>query len=243
MHTQSNCTHHDNFARSLPNALDQVILEAVVDHDLLNEIIRDEVLFNSSMKMPFHASEVLADFKAQVQQWIAFEKQQIGTGRETEAAKLGTVFIVWFSLWDVWYLSGANLEMARTAIRKTLDVLFEQLDTLAENWSSKIRVIMPEAVDITFLPAWSRTRTTPGGSDLQAVDQRNAVLLVEQWNHILDRRASRWSKGDIYIYNINDWLLDQIRQAQLASHEMVEYVFLCNTCPLREHYFPIQDIR
>lgn len=199
-------------------------MEAVIDHELLNQTIRDNDLFNSSVKAQIHASETLADFKAQVQQWIAFEKQQIGTGREIEDERLGTIFIVWFSIWDIWYLSEVNLDVAQVALRKSVDIFFEQLDILADNWPSQTRFILPEAVDITLLPAWRRLRTTPGGSDMQAVGQRNAVLLVEQWNRVLDMRASRWDKGEIYVYNVNDWMLDQIREAQLSSHQMVEYV-------------------
>lgn len=75
---------------------------------------------------------------------------------------------------------------------------------------------MPGAFDCTFLPAWQNLRTGPTGSDLHADDQRNVVLFVEQWNLALDMRATRWTKGEIYIYNTNDWLLEQLLEQQLS---------------------------
>ena len=67
------------------------------------------------------------------------------------------------------------------------------------------------------------------GADPFSEDQRNAALLVEQWNLALEKRARRWKKGQIYIHDIHSWLLDQIRQNQLkntkwssTSHDIVE---------------------
>jgi len=166
--------------------------------------------------------EPLADFRAQVQQWLRLEKQQFGTSRMETSERSGTVFAIWFSLWDLWYYSGVDLSDAQLAVTKTIDAFFEQLDLLAENWPFDLKVIVPYAIDMTFLPGWQMKRTGLSGPDVLAVNQRNAVTLVRQWNQALATRFSRWGKGEVYLYNTFDWLLDQVREQQLFSQQMAD---------------------
>ena len=169
--------------------------------------------------MDYGIAEPLADLKTQVQQWLKFEKQQYDNSRVKGLERNGTVFTMWFSLWDLWYYSEKTIDEAEVAVLKTLDTLFEQLDLIAENWPSEMKIIIPEAIDTTFLPGWFSLRTGPRGTDPHGECQRNAVLLVEQWNRALDMRATRWTGGSMYIYNTNEWLLDQVREQQLyTSH-------------------------
>lgn len=174
-------------------------------------------LSNSTLVTDFEIAEPLADLKTQVQQWLKFEKEQYGNSRVSEVERNGTVFTIWFSLWDLWYYSEKTIEEAEVAVTKTMDSLFEQLDLIAENWPSELKIIMPEAIDATFLPGWHSIRTGPLGSDPQGESQRSAVLLTEQWNRALDMRATRWNQGSMYIYNTNEWLLDQVREQQLFT--------------------------
>jgi len=216
---QISCTHHDNFARSLPHSWDSGYSGAVVDSNLLNTTMMNTTSSNSSSKTEYELAEPLADLKTQVQQWLKFEKQQYDNSRVKKVERDGTVFTMWFSLWDLWYYSGKAIEEAMVAVIKTLDTLFEQLDLIAENWPLEMKIIIPEAIDTTFLPGWHSIRTGPHGSDPHGECQRSAVLLVEQWNRGLDMRAARWNGGSMYIYNTNDWLLDQLREQQLfTSH-------------------------
>ena len=141
--------------------------------------------------------------------------------RETE--RKGTIFTVWFSLWDLWYYSNKTRDEASKAIEETVDTLFEQLNEVAKQWSGEVKVVMPEAIDPTFLPGWTAMRTGPNGNDKTADDQRNAVRLVEQWNAALDDKASRWDRGQLYIYNTNEWLLDQVREQQLVVGDMSDH--------------------
>ena len=161
--------------------------------------------------------EPAADLRTQVQQWLAYEKTQFGTSRSKEEEKQGTIFSIYFSIWEIWYFSGGVYSNAQVAVTKSIDSLFEQLNLIAENWTSDLKIVFLNAVDLTFLPSWRKVRTGPYGSDPSSEDQRNAVLLVDQWNLALEKRASRWNKGQIYIYDINDWLMDQIRQDQLKA--------------------------
>lgn len=166
---------------------------------------------------------MLSDLKTQVKQWLRFEKKQYTSSRVRAKEKRGTIFTVWFSLWDIWYYSQLSTDDASKAIAQSIDTLFEQFGIIADNWPSGAKIILPEAMDPTFLPGWSMQRTGPAGSDHRADDQRNAIELVKQWNAALDQRASDWQKGQIYIYNTNDWMLDQVREAQLVIGDMVDH--------------------
>ena len=175
----------------------------------------DSGILNSTVNKSKIAEEPLADLKTQVQQWIRFENKQRMSSRTRETEKKGTIFTVWFSLWDLWYYSNKTQAEASEAIEETVNTLFEQLDLVAEHWGSRMKIVMPEAIDPTFLPGWLAKRTGPAGNDKNADDQRNAVLLVQQWNSALDNKARFWDKGDLYIYNTNGWLMDQVREQQL----------------------------
>ncbi|KAL8881059.1 MAG: hypothetical protein Q9198_001656 [Flavoplaca austrocitrina] len=207
------CNHHDNFARSLPTAPTTELRGAVVNSAVLNRTL------------PTGHGEVvmLPDLKTQVSQWLRFEKKQYTSSRMREKEKRGTIFTVWFSLWDIWYYSQLNSDEASKAIEESIDTLFEQLGVICDHWPMGAKIILPEAMDPTFLPAWSMKRTGPAGSDHSAEDQRNAIQLVKQWNIALDARASEWDKGQIYMYNTNDWMLDQVREAQLVTGDMMDH--------------------
>ncbi|KAL8729351.1 MAG: hypothetical protein Q9181_005038 [Wetmoreana brouardii] len=166
---------------------------------------------------------MLSDLKTQVRQWLRFEKKQYTSSRMRAKEKRGTIFTVWFSLWDIWYYSQLSGGDASEAIDQSMDTLFEQLGIIADNWPLGAKIILPEAMDPTFLPGWSVKRTGPAGSDHRADDQRNAIQLVKQWNSELDQRASNWRKGQIYIYSTNDWMMDQVREAQLVIEHMADH--------------------
>lgn len=173
-------------------------------------------ILNQTWNRGHEAEEPLADLRTQVQQWIRFEKSQYMSSRIRETERKSTIFTVWFSLWDLWYNSSKTPDEASKAIEGTIDTLFEQLNEVAKHWSGVVKVVMPEAIDPTFLPGWMATRTGPNGNDKTGDDQRNAVQLVEQWNEMLDNKASKWDRGQLYIYNTNEWLIDQVREQQLA---------------------------
>lgn len=180
-------------------------------------------VLNKTFNKGKEAEEPLADLRAQVRQWIKFEKSQYMSSRIRETERKGTVFTVWFSLWDLWYYSNKTKDEASKAIEETVDTLFEQLNEVAKHWSGDVKVVMPEAIDPTFLPGWMATRTSPNGNDKTADHQRNAVRLVEQWNDALDHKASEWDRGQLYIYNTNEWLLDQVREQQLVRGDLSDH--------------------
>ncbi|KAL8807330.1 MAG: hypothetical protein Q9200_004722 [Gallowayella weberi] len=166
---------------------------------------------------------MLSDLKTQASQWLRFEGKQYTSSWLRVQEKRGTIFTVWFSLRDIWYSSQLNDNDASGAIRQSVDILFEQLDTIADSWPTGAKIILPEAMDPTFLPGWSMKRTEPGGLDDRGDEQRNAIQLVRQWNAARDRKASGWDKGQIYIHNTNDWMLNQVREAQLVVGDMIDH--------------------
>lgn len=178
---------------------------------------------NKTFNKGKEAEEPLADLRTQVQQWLKFEKSQYMSSRIRETERKGTIFTVWFSLWDLWYYSNKTKDEASAAIKETVDTLFEQLNEVSKHWSGEVKVVMPEAIDPTFLPGWATIRTGPNGNDKTADDQRNAVRLVQQWNDAIDNKASNWDRGQLYIYNTNEWLVDQVREQQLVVGELSDH--------------------
>lgn len=201
---QIGCSQHDNFARSLPS-LGSRYTSPVIDSSLLDGISNSET----------EEAQPLPDSKTQVAHWMRLEREQYSIAHPPDLERDRTIFTICFSLWDLWYFSKGTKEEASEAVNRTMDALFGQLDVIAEHWSSRVKVIMLEAIDPTFLPGWQATRTGPFGSDQKADDQRNAVCLVKQWNKALNDRASIWKRGDLYISRTNEWLLDQVREQQL----------------------------
>lgn len=180
----------------------------------------DSSLLDNISTFEYEAVYPLADLKTQVAQWIRFERERSSIGRGHDFKRDGAIFVVWFSLWDLWYFSKKTKDEASEAVDRTMDTLFEQLDVIAEHSSSRVRVIMPDAIDPTFLPGWRATRTGLFGSDRRADDQRNAVRLVKKWNKALDDRAATWKKGVLYISGAHKWLLDQLREQQLIARKL-----------------------
>ena len=198
------------------------MLGSVVDNEIMNRTLGGFRAMSVSNVTIDEFLNPIPDLRTQVQQWLHFEKRQYGAGRVQNVERANTVFIVYFSLWDIWYYSKGDLSSARAAVRSSTDALFQQLDVIAENWAHDLKIIVPRAIDITFLPAWHRLRTGPTGEDAWADDQRKAVLLVEQWNTALDHRASYWKSGQMYIYDANEWFLNQVLEQQLLSQKSAD---------------------
>ena len=73
--------------------------------------------------------------------------------------------------------------------------------------ASEVQFILPTAADPTFLP----------GYDGHLQNFRSTVSLVNLWNEQLEFRAAQWSRGLIYLYDINAFMIEQIRLFQLFA--------------------------
>ena len=208
------CDSHDNFARSMPDGY----RGAIIDNNFLNR---------TALSSELETLKSFPDFRMQVKHWLEYEEKKafsrsnvISVGA-TEKEEI--IVAVWFSLWDLWYYADTNNDQGVDAINKSIDTIFDQLDILAEHyWPSVFSVIIPNAIDPTFLPGWQTTKTSPTGTDVNAYKQRDAVFLVDVWNKALISSAGRWDGGEVYFYDINDWMLEQIRETQMFVGNMAD---------------------
>ena len=191
---------------------------SVIDADLLKSSWEFQSQPHRFDEAPhFKVAAPLADLKTQVQEWVTFERTQYGNSRVQEEERRGTIFTIWFPVWDLWHYSRANFSNGQASITKAVHILFEQIDVIAENWPMRPQIILLDAIDVTFLPSWSKRETGIDDADFVREDQRYAVSLVEQWNQALDKEAGGWDKGSIHIYHANEWLVEQIRHVQLIK--------------------------
>ncbi|KAF2141236.1 uncharacterized protein K452DRAFT_36964 [Aplosporella prunicola CBS 121167] len=185
------CDYIDNFARS--------------SHDAVLDV---DVFANATGAGRPDDGRFVADLKAQVQQWLAFEKQKAGMpGRGGGASGERTLFTLFFGINDMWAYAGLEQMTARAAVRASMETLVAQLDVLAEN-TSPMKVVLVKVPDITFLPGFDSSRS----------DQRACVWLAEEWNAALVQAAAAWKGGAVHLLELDEWLLDRIREQQ--THQL-----------------------
>lgn len=205
LNLQLSC-HHENFAQS-SKWTPAGYTGAVADNAILE-------LPDPPVK---HQQTPLADLKQQVGNWAELSQKYnaLLTPEELVHEKNNTIFVIQFGLWDLWHTvnSDKSFDAAKAAIDNSLNVVFDQLRVLADSFGSKeIKVIMMTTADITFLPAY-----TPG-----TLKQRDVVELSQHWNRELRSKAEGWSDALIYLFDVNAFMLDQIRDRQLFNAGMLE---------------------
>jgi HMG box factor len=134
-------------------------------------------------------------------------------GGDMRARMNDTVFAVSFVVWDIWKFLHAPLgDTIKNSISRSIDSLFEQLNRLpAESGFGDVRVVLMLSIDPTFLPAFDAT-----------TGQKDMVSIVEQWNRELQEKAREWEGGSMYIFDTNEFLLDQIRGYQYYAAGMFD---------------------
>ncbi|KAF2446725.1 hypothetical protein P171DRAFT_238164 [Karstenula rhodostoma CBS 690.94] len=203
------CDWVDNFARSVP---DNVGLEAVgpmVDSNILLDVT------SGSRK------EMLAvfDFKMQVQQFIEFEKKKWRMPGRHSAADEQSVFTVLFGTWDLLLFSPLDKAAAIRAIDRSVKELFHNLDVLADHVGTP-KVIVPNLMDVTFLPRYSDRKNEPATEFAQK--QHQAVFLWSYWNTALSQAASEWTRGDVFVPNLHDIVIDEVRAKQMFTNRIAD---------------------
>lgn len=168
----------------------------------------DRSLYAHDIPNDREAFQPQADLKLQVDQWTAIREGQAFSEIHRQQRDSSTIFVIQFGFWDIWSSTNKQKETAKYAVMESVDVIFSALDYLADSSENSIgvRVILALAPDISFLPGYSRNNQ----------DQRHAVALTELWNTALTERAENWGRGEIYLYDINHFMLDHIRTHQLA---------------------------
>lgn len=199
------CDFVDNFARSSPLDANNSMTGSVISNQVLANITAPE----SGKQDP------LADLTTQIRQWVNFEKQK-KLMPTRHFRKEQTVFTVFFGLWDLWHYTDLDMNSAQKAIDETITELFVQLDYLAEQAKTPIRVVLPSAIDITLLPGFQE-KVEKSGDRYFPQEQHRAIFLMHYWNTILSQIATKWDGGSLYMPDLNAWLVERIREHQLWS--------------------------
>src|SRR5690348_15120442 len=101
---QLNCDNIDNFARSKPSVLSHNTTGSVVDRSI----------FVNATGQERNESLAVFDFKAQVQQFMEYEKQHRRASASRTAGS--TVFAVFFGIWDLLEYSTLEKDAAVDAV-------------------------------------------------------------------------------------------------------------------------------
>jgi hypothetical protein len=207
--SQLTCDWIDNFARSLP---DNVGLEAVgsmVDSNIFLDVTSES------------RKETLAvfDFKTQVQQFIEFDKKKWKLPGRHSAAEEQTIFTVLLGTWDLLQFSALDKDAAIRAIDRSVKELFHNLDVLADHVGT-LKVTVPSLMDVTFLPRYSDRKDESATEFAQ--EQHQAVFLWSYWNTALSRAASEWARGDVFVPNIHDIVMEEVRAKQMFTNRIAD---------------------
>jgi HMG box factor len=156
----------------------------------------------------------LADFKAQVHQWVEAEATAIQQLDEEviHSRRNHTILVVSFGVWDLWNVIEKDYETATKSIDRSIQIITEQLDLLSQNWGPDgLKLILTLAPDVTFLPAFRPLGEKHIGR------YKAAVKLVARWNRKLRAAAEQWGRGTIYLFDTEAFLTDLIRDRQLSG--------------------------
>ncbi|OKP14002.1 hypothetical protein PENSUB_271 [Penicillium subrubescens] len=192
--------HQENLAQTAHSAVRGKYTGSVVDNaelDLFGRLSRTK----------------LADFKTQLKQWLDAESASLmGLSEEQIRSRQDrTIFAVSFGVWDIWSLIEKDYSTAEGSIDRRIATLMTQLNHLSERWGSgtdKLKVILTQTVDVTFLPGF----TTTGGDEY-----KDAVRILDAWNKKLRQAAKEWDRGTIYLFDTNAFVMDRIRDWQLYA--------------------------
>ncbi|KAJ5160848.1 uncharacterized protein N7482_007852 [Penicillium canariense] len=192
--------HQENLAQTAKSALRGKYAGSVVDNAELD-------LFGRLSQTK------LADFKGQLQQWLDAESASLAglTEEQIRSRQERTIFVVSFGVWDIWSLVTKDYNTATGSVERRISTLVKQLNYLSERWGSgsdRLKVILTQTVDVTFLPGFTAT----GGDEY-----KDAVRILETWNKGLRQAAKEWDRGTIYLFDTNAFVMDRIRDWQLYA--------------------------
>ncbi|KAF1852141.1 uncharacterized protein K460DRAFT_269588 [Cucurbitaria berberidis CBS 394.84] len=200
------CDTIDNFARSLPETASA---GSMVDADVSAQATSRNS--NDGIVTSF-------DFKTQVRQFLTYDKGSRYIPKRFRRVDQRTVFTVFFGLWDLLEYPDLHVEFAMRAIENSLTALFQNLDVLADHATVPIKVVIPSMLDVTFLPRFqSRKNAT---QEHFAEKQHHLVFLWAYWNNVLFQRATQWTKGKVFMPDLNTLIMDQVRAKQLHSRHI-----------------------
>ncbi len=155
------------------------------------------------------------DLKAQVDQYLAYNKKDNRYFSTRRRDNERTIFTVYYGLWDLLVYSMMTKDQATGAIDESIAGLFQELDLLAENAAAPIKVILPRMIDVTFLPCFQTRRVNADRP--YAMDQHHMVFLLAYWNNLLVHTAIDWTNGQIFMPDSNTVIMEQVRAKQMHT--------------------------
>jgi hypothetical protein len=162
----------------------------------------------------------LFDFGAQVQQFLDFEKQKRLMPSRVLKHDEWTIFTVFFGIWDLLEYSALDRADAVHAIDRSVEQMFHNLDFLAENIEGPPRIVLPQLVDLTYLPRFQMKKNE--SADTFAMEHHQKVFLWTYWNSAVSHAAATWSHGDIYVPDLNGIVMNLVRAKQLYAANVTD---------------------
>lgn len=184
-------------------------------------VIDNEIYANHTKSLNLTAEpEDIADFRHQVDEYLAQDDSRWLDEGEQRKGQTMTIFTVFFGVWEIWDFVNLPEQAVMEAVTECLLSLFAQLDRLVQAKSvSSVRptIIMPKVPDPTFFPRWIARRTAPNGSDVHGQIQRQAVVLTDIWNHLLEKQATSWNKAHVVLPDFHTWMINQMREPEMEE--------------------------
>ncbi|KAL5114850.1 slightly ste11-like protein [Pleosporales sp. CAS-2024a] len=203
------CDLIDNFACSVPMNADDSTVGSLI-HSVVHSATTTGNGYNSSV----------GDLKTQVEQFLEYEKQKYRIPKSLRPSDDWTVFAVLFGLWDLLEYSKLEAEYAMRAIDRSIAELFGQLDVLASQASMPLHVVIPQMIDITFLPRFRPAGERASAEFAQMQHQR--LFLQTYWNAVLFQTAALWQGGKVFMPESNAVVIDHVRMKQLQSEGILD---------------------
>jgi hypothetical protein len=162
----------------------------------------------------------LVDLKTQVEHFLKYEKDKYRIPQSLRPSDDWTVFAVFFGLWDLLEYSKLEVEFAMRAIDNSIAELFGQLDVLAAQSLTRIQVVIPQMIDITFLPRFKPRKDALDAQVAQIQHQR--LFLQTYWNAVLFQGAVQWQRGRVFMPEPNAVVMEHVRVKQLHSEGILD---------------------
>lgn len=209
----------------MPIVANEAQTGALVDSAVFAEVIGSES--NRSAAMSF-------DFKAQVEQFVTYNKERRVIPQRLRKEGEWTFFAVYFGLWDLLEYSTLEKSIAMYAIDKSITSLFRQLDVLAADAPFPPKVVIPKMIDVSFLPRFQMKKKAMREAQF-AETQHRLIFLWSYWNLVLHRTAKNWKNGIVYIPEANEAIMQEVRAKQLHSKQLSDAFGVGKQAPLFEH--------
>ncbi|KAH0287710.1 hypothetical protein M436DRAFT_51542 [Aureobasidium namibiae CBS 147.97] len=183
-------------------------------------VIDNDIYANLTHSMNVTADvEEIGDFGHQVDAYLVQDDARWQDDGDQEGLRTTTmIFTVFFGVWELWDFVGLPQDAVLPAVIDCIASMFAQLDRLVQAKSvSSLRptIIIPKIPDPSFFPRWISRRTSASGTDKYGQLQRNAVILTDLWNSVLQKQVESWNNAHVVTPDFHAWMLEQMREPEI----------------------------